>query len=247
MSASALATEIPAGFCQCGCGEKTTLAASSDAKVGRIKGQPNRFVSGHNARVDHPAWKGDAGAREAFFAMEPVELEIFDASIPVGLCQCGCGEATYVPRSNSSAKGWVKGEPTRFKRGHISRVKHPTWVGDEAGYEAVHARLFRERGSATDYTCTCGMPSDEWAYDHLDPNERRRSDTHPYSTDLTHYRALCRSCHRTEDGVRKTECVNGHAYDEANTWIGPKGQRGCRACNRNKQRARHARLKGSAS
>jgi hypothetical protein len=34
----------------------------------------------------------------------------------------------------------------------------------------------------------------------------------------------------------KTVCVNGHPYDEANSYRRPDGRRDCRACNRERQR-----------
>lgn len=36
--------------------------------------------------------------------------------------------------------------------------------------------------------------------------------------------------------AQKTHCVNGHPYDEANTYIRPSGQRDCRACFRERSR-----------
>lgn len=39
---------IPAGFCQCGCGRATSVATRTDERAGAIKGQPRRFVVGHN-------------------------------------------------------------------------------------------------------------------------------------------------------------------------------------------------------
>lgn len=39
------------GFCQCGCGERTPLAARTDARYGRVKGQPARYLAGHNSRM----------------------------------------------------------------------------------------------------------------------------------------------------------------------------------------------------
>ena len=39
----------------------------------------------------------------------------------------------------------------------------------------------------------------------------------------------------------KTRCPRGHAYDEVNTWH-HRGERHCRACNREKQAERRARL-----
>lgn len=42
---------IPAGLCQCGCGEPTPVAKKTSRRDGHIIGQPIRFVSGHNARL----------------------------------------------------------------------------------------------------------------------------------------------------------------------------------------------------
>lgn len=36
----------------------------------------------------------------------------------------------------------------------------------------------------------------------------------------------------------KTECPNGHRYDEANTYVNPKGERNCRQCVRDRRAAR---------
>lgn len=36
------------GYCRCGCGEKTTIATQTDKKWGAVKGEPRRFISGHN-------------------------------------------------------------------------------------------------------------------------------------------------------------------------------------------------------
>lgn len=35
---------------------------------------------------------------------------------------------------------------------------------------------------------------------------------------------------------RKTRCVNGHPYDDSNTYIRPNGNRDCRACLRERSR-----------
>lgn len=34
------------------------------------------------------------------------------------LCQCGCGEATDLAPRTDAAKGWVKGQPLRYRRYH---------------------------------------------------------------------------------------------------------------------------------
>lgn len=38
------------GFCECGCGEKTPISKQTDHRIGSIKGQPVRFLIGHNRR-----------------------------------------------------------------------------------------------------------------------------------------------------------------------------------------------------
>lgn len=43
-------------------------------------------------------------------------------SIPVGLCQCGCGQTIRLCSKSSSSRGWVKGEPLKFIHGHAARL-----------------------------------------------------------------------------------------------------------------------------
>lgn len=38
--------------------------------------------------------------------------------IPVGLCQCGCGALTRISPVNDKSKGWIKGQPVRYLKGH---------------------------------------------------------------------------------------------------------------------------------
>jgi hypothetical protein len=43
------------GLCECGCGQQTKLSPKSRRDHGYRKGQPRRFVNGHNARK--PGWQ----------------------------------------------------------------------------------------------------------------------------------------------------------------------------------------------
>lgn len=43
-------SEIPYGYCQCGCGEKTRLSNWTDKRIGIVKGQPRRYVNGHSRK-----------------------------------------------------------------------------------------------------------------------------------------------------------------------------------------------------
>lgn len=49
---------IEKGLCQCGCGAKTKIVKQNDIKRGRIKGQPFRFICGHNRGNNPLHWKG---------------------------------------------------------------------------------------------------------------------------------------------------------------------------------------------
>jgi HNH endonuclease len=42
--------DVPLGYCGCGCAAKTPPAKTSDSRPGRVKGQPLRYLLGHNRR-----------------------------------------------------------------------------------------------------------------------------------------------------------------------------------------------------
>lgn len=54
--------------------------------------------------------------------------------IPLGLCQCGCGQPTKIARQTEHKHGWVKGQPRRFVRGHGTRRRYG-WTPQDRGYE----------------------------------------------------------------------------------------------------------------
>lgn len=84
--------------------------------------------------------------------------------------------------------------------------QNPRWIGNAAEYATVHLRLVALRGRADSHSCAhCGTRARDWAYDHLDPNERRSErsrDDGPFSLDPEHYMPLCRPCHRRFDARR---------------------------------------------
>lgn len=53
---------IPFGFCQCGCGLRTRIAAKNDTTANMVKGQPMRYLPGHWIKnrkgANAPKWKG---------------------------------------------------------------------------------------------------------------------------------------------------------------------------------------------
>lgn len=61
-------TEVESEFCQCGCGEKTNLAAQNNPARGIVKGQPMRFLAGHYQRM-----KGLPGPEKGVVISQPLE------------------------------------------------------------------------------------------------------------------------------------------------------------------------------
>ena len=63
---------------------------------------------------------------------------------------------------------------------------------------------------------------------------------------VTHRENVLRGNAPTALNAVKTHCPSGHAYDQANTYVGRDGSRRCRACARAYQRERRARLRITA-
>lgn len=45
---------VPYGYCECGCGQKTTISPYNDTVHGWIRGEPRKVVRGHTARKRSP-------------------------------------------------------------------------------------------------------------------------------------------------------------------------------------------------
>jgi hypothetical protein len=97
---------------------------------------------------------------------------------------------------------WRKhGDPLRVDPSPQPPVLHgsanPKWKGDNVKYSAVHNRLHRSRGKASEHLCQCcGNQAEDWAYDRSDPSEKVDQTTgFPYSVDPAHYMPLCKPCH----------------------------------------------------
>jgi len=110
--------------------------------------------------------------------------------------------------SRSHARGYCTKHYRRFMTtGDPLKVIVPHGRGRtrliEPTYGAVHKRLERERGRASEHLCAaCGNRAQEWSYDGGDPNELTEVlEKRPikYTTDLERYSPRCRKCHRHLD------------------------------------------------
>lgn len=60
-------SEIPYGYCHCGCGGKTNLSPDTNKKRDYIKGNPFNFIKGHTGRgKNNPNWNGGVTVRHGY-------------------------------------------------------------------------------------------------------------------------------------------------------------------------------------
>lgn len=79
----------PVGLCQCGCGERTDISKWSRASLGWVKGQPKRFVRGHNSR-------------------RPLEERFWEKVEPTGFCWSWTGALSDTGYGSIGADGITK-------------------------------------------------------------------------------------------------------------------------------------------
>jgi len=103
--------------------------------------------------------------------------------------------------SGNGAWGWCRKHYIRWwKYGDPAIVKPHNWaVGDQVTYRGLHARISRARGLASEFTCECGNPAEQWSYDYTDPSPKFSEQGSPFSLDVRRYQAMCRSCHGKRD------------------------------------------------
>lgn len=100
-------TEIPYGYCHCGCGQKTRIAPYSRKECGWTIGQPIKFIRGHNV----PRNK---------IATDPK------------YCECGCGQITPISKNTDRKRDLIRGQHTRFCLGH-----RPTSIPEQLFWKNV--------------------------------------------------------------------------------------------------------------
>lgn len=78
----------------------------------------------------------------------------------------------------------------------------PQWRGDAATYDAVHWRLRRKKGRASERDCVdCGGQAQHWSYDGLDPKQLNQGVL-AYSLNPGHYFPRCVPCHGAYDSAK---------------------------------------------
>lgn len=98
--------ELSDHLCECGCGRRTMVAPRSNSSRGVRKGEPRRFVKGHQHAA--PAWgemyarmREEAGVRAEARAL--VRVVYVPRRSPLRPCSCGCGQ--LAPRGRKVVAG----------------------------------------------------------------------------------------------------------------------------------------------
>jgi len=110
-----------------------------------------------------------------------------------GLCQCGCGQTTNIPKWTAKRFGHVGGEHVRYVSGHGTKGERNYRWRERPSYNAVHLwarRSFAKLGRCQD--CEKEVPT-EWA--NISGVYRRERDD---------FIELCRPCHRSFDRWRES-------------------------------------------
>lgn len=126
----------PVKLCECGCGEPAPIADITNRKRGYVKGEPRRFVAGHNSKMM-------AAERAARLAEAPPPEP--------KLCECGCGEFTPIAVRSNSTWGHVQGQPVRFVRGHAARLGTARFTPSLDPADVPPGTVLCE--------CGCGLPA----------------------------------------------------------------------------------------
>lgn len=190
-------------WCVCDCGggrlATTSMLRSGGVTQCRVCAKPNR-IGGRPKKV---MAVGDVYGRLTVLELIPWEQR---KGKPKAKVRCECGIEKVVARINLTSgatkscgclrREWGVQSMRQNRRNRDEPVEHPS-------YQALHDRLRRYRGRASEHTCVgCGGQAQDWAYDHSDPGQlvtKVGKKQIAYSTDLSRYQPMCRSCHHRLD------------------------------------------------
>ncbi|MWA08728.1 peptidoglycan DD-metalloendopeptidase family protein [Streptomyces sp. BA2] len=149
--------DIPAGLCQCGCGEATTLAKNSNPAKGVVRGRPNLYVHGHHTR----GRRRDPAAADEFFVQQQdlkrrqrivlarpaettsgLDITVQEAALLAWVAGDGWQVKPRPSRGVNAEKGYKSG--SRPMTYHIGQTKELNWAAIDAAVDG-HGRVCRTR------------------------------------------------------------------------------------------------------
>jgi hypothetical protein len=220
-------------LCECGCGTPTPTARTSDAKKGRIKGEPTRFLRGHDQRLRLREGCNADDCNGKHFAggyCQKHYSRLRRHGNLTGLHPQGPAEERFWRRVDKTGGcwNWTGG---RGDHGYGS------FTGDGGVAISAHRYSFQlHNGPIPDGLVIC----------HCCDNPACVKPEHLFlGTQRDNVHDMIQKGRRVLGWAARTHCNNGHLYDEANTHIRPDGARRCRACSRSYAKAAATKNRGS--
>lgn len=223
----------PSKLCECGCGQPAPIAKSSDAKAGRKKGEPARFIKGHNNQLRR---------REGCEAPDCAGQHF-----GLGLCKKhyermrrhGNLVGRY-PQGPAAERFWLRVDKANGCwnwTGAISDTGYGSFTGDGGVDVSAHRFSYQlHNGPIPAGLVIC----------HNCDNRACVNPAHLFlGTQQDNVDDMMKKGRYVSGQALRTHCRKGHPYDEANTHVTSNGWRRCRACNRDWARQEAAKKRGA--
>ena len=186
-------------LCECCCGQPAPIATSTNKRRGVIKGQPRRFIQGHNPvpkRHRFTSRESSNGGKRGYKYSEEQKQRIRNGKLASGFRGPTFGQAM-------SGQTKARKRAIAIARNHAARFLNKTgaesanWKG---GAEQYQKRLALIRD---DFTCqVCGLQDDEiTVVDHIKP----KSIYPELHKSLDNLVTLCPNCHARKSIREKKE------------------------------------------
>lgn len=205
-------------LCECGCGEPTSIAKQSQSRSGRKKGEPARFISGHNGRIArHEGCEAPDCTGQHFAAGLCVKhyMRKRRHGNLVGKFPQGSAEERFWRYVDKTDECWT------WTGGRINGGYGCFSVDGETNVAAHRFSYQLHNGEIPAGLVVCHR---------CDNPPCVRPDHLFLGTQLDNVRDMFSKGRSVSGMGRRTHCKNGHPFDEENTLIQPGGWRRCRAC-----------------
>lgn len=184
-----------------------------------------------------------------------------DENIPLGLCQCGCGQKTNISPCTDRPRGYFKGVPYLYAKGHKSKqLRIPLqdrlwarvdksgdcwlWMGSTIGNGSGYGSIQQPGGGKSLLVHVVAwelLVGAVPAGKELHHTCSSRACVNP-----AHLTPLTRAEHHAVHVIMRTHCRRGHAFDRVQERADGRNYQYCSTCARERDRQRRSQKKGAS-